>query len=81
MQAKQAEELDQIIVEEHLKPEATQAFVENAFRDGAIPSAGTAITRILPPSSRFAAGNAHAAKKQTVLDKLTRYFDRFFGLT
>ncbi len=59
----------------------SRAFVDNAFRDGAIPSTGTAITKILPPASRFSAGNAHALKKLTVLDKLTAFFDRFFGLT
>lgn len=79
--AKRVEELDRIIAEENLKPDTTKAFVDNAFRDGAIPSTGTAVTKILPPVSRFAAGNAHAIKKQTVLDKLMAFFDRFFGLT
>ncbi len=46
-------ELECIISEENLQPEVTRAFVENAFRDGAIPVTGTAITRILPPASRF----------------------------
>lgn len=41
-----------------------------AFRDGAIPTAGTAITKILPPVSRFSKNNGHGVKKQTVLDKL-----------
>jgi type I restriction enzyme R subunit len=81
VEAKRIEELDRIIAEENLKPDATRAFVDNAFRDGVIPSTGTAITKILPPASRFSAGNAHAVKKQTVLDKLTAFFDRFFGLT
>ncbi|MGH3026893.1 MAG: type I restriction endonuclease subunit R, EcoR124 family, partial [Gaiellaceae bacterium] len=79
--AKRVEELDRIIAEENLKPDATRAFVDNAFRDGAISSTGTAITKILPPVSRFSADNAHAVKKQTVLDKLTAFFDRFVGLT
>ncbi len=81
VEAKRAEELDRIIAEEILKPAETRAFVSNAFRDGAIPSTGTAITKILPPASRFSAGNAHALKKLTVLDKLTAFFDRFVGLT
>ncbi len=81
IEAKRVEELDRIIVEENLKPAETRTFVDNAFRDGAIPSTGTAVTKILPPVSRFSAGNAHALKKQTVLDKLTGFFDRFFGLT
>lgn len=81
VEAKRVEELDRIIAEENLRPDETKAFVHNAFRDGAIPSTGTAVTKILPPVSRFSAGNAHALKKQAVLDKLTAFFDRFFGLT
>ena len=40
----------------------------------------TAITRILPPASRFAPGGDHGVKKQRVLDKLAEFFDRYFGL-
>ncbi|WP_370454024.1 type I restriction endonuclease subunit R [Frondihabitans sp. PhB188] len=78
--AKRAEELGRIVEEENLNPEATQDFIDTAFRDGAIQSGGTAITRILPPVSRFTAGGNHAIKKQTVLDKLGVFFDRFFRL-
>jgi len=39
-----------------------------------------AITRILAPTSRFAAANNHAAKKQTVLARLVAFFDRYFAL-
>lgn len=81
MAAKKTEELDRIIAEEGLNPGETKAFVENAFRDGAIPTAGTAITKILPPVSRFSKNNQHAAKKQTVLDKLATLFERYFGLS
>jgi len=79
--AKRVEELDQIIAEEGLKPDETRAFVEAAFRDGAVTSTGTAITKILPPVSRFSPTGGHATKKQTVLDRLGAFFDRFFGLT
>ena len=58
----------------------TRIFIDNAFRDGAIPSAGTAITKILPPVSRFSAGAEHATKKRTVLERLNNFFERFFGL-
>ncbi|CAN5921500.1 type I restriction endonuclease subunit R [soil metagenome] len=77
---RRAEELNRIISEESLDAAATQTFMENAFRDGAIPTAGTAITRILPPVSRFSADHAHATKKRTVLEKLNAFFERFFGL-
>ncbi|MEI8241358.1 MAG: type I restriction endonuclease subunit R, partial [Actinomycetota bacterium] len=78
--AKRGQELDQIIADEHLDPETTYAFVDASFRDGALQPSGTAITRILPAVSRFAPGGGHAAKKRIVLDKLVRFFDRFFGI-
>lgn len=77
---RKAEELEQIIAEEGLNAEETKAFVANAFRDGAIPATGTAITKILPPVSRFSKNNGHSVKKQTVLDKLGTFFERYFGL-
>ncbi len=80
MAAKKTEELERIISEENLNADAAREFVEQAFRDGSIPTAGTAITKILPPVSRFSKDNGHAAKKQGVLDKLSVYFERFFGL-
>jgi len=80
MAAKKTEELERIITEENLNAEAAREFVEQAFRDGSIPTAGTAITKILPPVSRFSQGNGHAAKKQTVLGKLAVFFERYFGL-
>jgi len=77
---RKVEDLDRIIADEGLNADETKAFVDNAFRDGAIPVTGTAITKILPPVSRFAKNNNHSAKKQTVLDKLAAFFERYFGL-
>lgn len=79
--AKKVEELERIIAEEGLNPAATREFIANAFRDGAIPAAGVAITKVLPPVSRFTKGGGHAAKKVSVLGKLTEFFERYFGLT
>jgi len=79
--AQRGTELDSLITEETLNPEETRQFIEHAFRDGAIPTAGTAVTRILPPARRFSQDNDYATKKQRVLDKLTKFFDRYFGLT
>ena len=78
--SQKVEELDRIIADEGLDAEATKAFVGNAFRDGAIPATGTAITKILPPVSRFSKNNGHSVKKQTVLDKLAAFFERYIGL-
>ena len=75
-----AAELDGIIADEGLKPVETRQFVESAFRDGALPTTGTAITRILPPVSRFSASGEHGQTKQRVLVRLGEFFERFFGL-
>lgn len=74
-------ELSRTIEDESLKPEETKVFVETAFRDGAIQSSGTAVTRILPPVSRFAPTGGHGEKKKRVLKKLGEFFERFFGLS
>lgn len=51
-----------------------------AFRDGAVKSSGTAITKVLPPVSRFSAGGGHEEKKERVLERLNAFFERFYGL-
>ncbi|NMR20662.1 type I restriction endonuclease subunit R [Cellulomonas fimi] len=80
IEAKRAAELERIITEEQLKPAATRAFVDTAFRDGAIRATGTAVTTILPPLSRFSQGSNHSERKQIVLQRLTVFFERFVGL-
>lgn len=35
---------------------------------------------MMPPVFRFGGGGARAKKKQTVIDKLKRFFERFFGI-
>jgi type I restriction enzyme R subunit len=39
-----------------------------------------AITRVLPPVSRFSPGGGHGEKKQRVLDRFAEFFERYFGL-
>lgn len=73
------QELVQIIKDEKLKEAETRKFVENAFRDGEIKTVGTDIDKLMPPVSRFGGGNREA-KKQTVIDKLKAFFERFFGI-
>lgn len=80
IEARSAAELAELIDDERLKPEETRDFVATAFRDGAIQATGTAITKVLPPTSRFAATGSHGEKKNRVLQKLEAFFDRFFGL-
>ena len=78
---KRKEELDKIIEEENLNPEETRKFMENAFRDGFIQRSGTAITKILPPVSRFTPTGERAKKRASVLEKLTAYFERFWNIS
>lgn len=75
----QEQDLVSLIEEEKLKPEETRKFVENAFRDGTLKTTGTDIDKILPPVSRFG-GGGRAQKKQTVIDKLKSFFEKYFGL-
>lgn len=79
--ARRESELETIITEENLRPDETRAFIDGAFRDGTIRTGGTAITKILPPASRFSAGGNHGEKKQRVVQKLGEFFERFLGLT
>ena len=74
-------ELEIIIKEENLKPEETLTFINNSFKNGAIQAAGTAFASILPPVSRFSQTGDRTIKKETVLEKLRRYFDRFFDIS
>ncbi|TFD75448.1 type I restriction endonuclease subunit R [Cryobacterium sp. Sr8] len=78
--AKREAELEAIIADENLRPDETRVFVETAFRDGQIRTSGTAITKVLPPVSRFSADGGHGEKKQRVIQKLGAFFERFFGL-
>lgn len=73
-------ELIQIIEDENLRPAETKKFVDASFREGALRTTGTAITKVLPPASRFSAKGGHGEKKQRVLTKLGAFFERFFGL-
>ncbi len=80
IRGKQQEELEQIIREEKLKPEETAAFVHRAFIDGHLATTGTDIVEIMPPVPKFSGGNRYATVKARIIERLQRYFERFFGL-
>ncbi len=72
-------QLAEIIRDEKLKDEETRRFMESAFRDGEVRTTGTDIDKLMPPISRFGGGN-RAEKKQTIIEKLKAFFERFFGI-
>lgn len=73
-------DLEALIAEEKLKPEEAKKFVANSFRDGDIKTTGTDLDKILPPISRFSGGSSRTVKKQTVIEKLKQFFEKYFGL-
>jgi type I restriction enzyme, R subunit len=78
---KKVEELDTIIAEENLDKEETYAFIENAFRDGAVITVGTTLDKVLPPISIFSVDGARTKKRESVIEKLTQFFEKFFDIS
>ena len=72
-------QLMQIITDEKLNEAETRRFLEDSFRNGEVKTTGTDIDKLMPPVSRFGGGN-RAAKKQTIIEKLKAFFERFFGI-
>lgn len=74
-------DLVNLIEEENLKPTETRKFIDNSFRDGILKTSGTDIDSILPPTRRFGGGaNNRQVKKQSIIEKLTKFFEKYFGL-
>lgn len=71
-------ELKAIINEEKLKPDETVKFIDNSFRDGELKTTGTDIDLIMPPVSRF--GGGRQKKKEGIIAKLKKFFEKYFGL-
>lgn len=75
------QDLTALIAEEKLKEREARKFVNGAFRDGELKTTGTGIDRILPPTSLFDKSfGGRAVKKQTVAEKLLRFFEKYLGL-
>lgn len=81
VEKKKKAELEKIIEEEKLNIQETYKFIENSFRDGAISSTWTSISKILPPVSRFSPDGERTKKRETVLEKLQNFFERFFDIS
>ena len=72
-------DLKKIINDENLNEEETRKFLDNAFRDGQVKTNGTDIEKILPPMRRFGGGN-RAKKKENIIVKVKKFFEKYFGL-
>jgi len=76
----EVKELEQIITLEKLDPEKTRKLVNEAYQRGNIPETGTAVSKLLPPASRFTKGGNPQDKRRTVIDKLKAHLERFLGM-
>jgi len=81
VEKKKKEELNKIIKDENLNYDETYKFIKNAFRDGNIPTTGTSITKVLPPVSRFSKTGERTKKRETISEKFTKFFERYFDIS
>ncbi len=79
MAERKEQELETIIKEERLKPEETRKFIEASMQAGEIRTVGTDIDKLMPPMSLFGGGD-RAKKKQTIVEKLKSFFEKFLAI-
>ena len=75
-------DLSAIIDEENLNKNATEKFINNSFRDGELKTFGTDIDKILPPYPIFdkTYTNTRQIKQQSIIEKLSKFFEKYLGL-
>ncbi|MDO5329767.1 MAG: type I restriction endonuclease subunit R [Coriobacteriia bacterium] len=75
------EEIEKLIAEDNLNPEKTWRYIRNSFRDGELSTDGRYIDDLLPPMSLFGeTGKLRSQKKQSVIEKLKAFFEKFRGV-
>lgn len=72
-------DLKTLIEDENLNEEETRKFLDNSFRDGQVKTTGTDIEKILPPMRRFGGSNRNE-RKQTIIEKVLKFFEKYFGI-
>ena len=83
----QKQELERIIEEENLQKDPTYEYMRKAFQNGYVDPYGTEIVQLLPATSRsfFAKqtnkGEDRATKKASVVEKLKKFFQRFYEIS
>lgn len=76
------DEISGIIAGEKLKAEPTRDLMHEAFEVGGVPQEGTAVTRIMPPGSRFGAkAEARDRQRHRVADLLSGFYRKYRSLT
>jgi type I restriction enzyme R subunit len=55
--------------------------MQNSFRNGYITTIGTDLAKILPPISRFSPTGERSKKRESVLNRLTLFLERFFTIS
>jgi len=81
VEQKRQEEFEQIITEEGLDRDEAYKFIHNAFRDGFVQTTGTGLVNILPPVSRFTSSGERTKKRETVIEKIMTFFNRFWNIS
>ncbi len=77
---KKDEELEKIISDENLNRKEAIKFVNDAFKNGYVQETGTALTKVLPPVSRFTPTGERSKKRESVITKIKEFFNRFFDI-
>ena len=77
MAIRRDQELNELIEAEKLKADQTYSFVEEALRTGVVSTSGTAMTKLLPTTSRFGRQANHDEVRARVGEKLSAFVDRF----
>lgn len=75
--AQKIAELDKIIEEENLNKEETYKYVNNAFKNGYVQENGIQINKVLPPLPIIDPQKRRQKKRETVIQKIIAFFNRF----
>ena len=70
-----------LITDENLNPEETRKFINRSFKSGEVETLGTDIEKILPPMRRFGGNSEHEEKKERIIDKIKKFFEKYSGIT
>lgn len=80
IEAQKRKELESLIIEDNLDPEATKEFMEKSISQGELKTSGTSISNLLPARDIFSPNYEHSILKAIVIGKLQKFFERFSNL-